>query len=503
MEKKLKGILVNMDKENKQKRSSVKPITLDKLDPGTDESFDDEFRKSRKDRRNLPDTITNRELYRDILQIAWPSLCELFLTSLVSMVDNMMVGSLGDGAISAVGLATQPKFIFMNLIMALNTGTTAMISRARGMQDRDRADRILRQCMVLVTLIGFASAIAGYALSETLIRFMANEGLETEVIRQGTEYLRIQFLFFPTLAITSTITASLKGTGQAKPSMYYNTVANLVNICFNWLLIGGRLGFPRLEVAGASLATGIGQTVAMVMALWCIFSGRFYCRMRLRNLLSFERETISGLIKVGIPSVVEQLFMRVGVIAFTRTVTSLGSIQFATHMICMNIQSMSFMIGQGFAVSSTSLVGQSLGKRRPDMAEHYSRRCRNLGICVATVIGVLFFLFRRTLVGLYNKDTELLALGSYIMIYVAILQPFQANQFILGGSLRGAGDTRFTAMVMLITIVGIRTILAYLLVNMLHMELTGAWIAVSADQICRSLIIMWRYNTGKWKKIKL
>ena len=122
--------------EDKKPQKKVKPITLDKLPPGTDETLEAEFQKSRKERRALADTIENRELYRDIIQIAWPSLCELFLTSLVSMVDNMMVGNLGDWAISAVGLATQPRFIFMNLIMALNTGTTAMISRARGRQDR-------------------------------------------------------------------------------------------------------------------------------------------------------------------------------------------------------------------------------------------------------------------------------------------------------------------------------------------------------------------------------
>lgn len=137
------------------------------------------------------------------------------------------------------------------------------------------------------------------------------------------------------------------------------------------------------------------------------------------------------------------------------------------------------------------------------MAEHYSRRCRNMGFFVALGIALLFLLFRRTLVGLYNKDAAILSLGAYLMLYVALLQPFQANQFILGGSLRGAGDTRFTAMVMLITIVGIRTSLAYLLVTLLDLGLTGAWIALCADQICRSFIIMGRYNRGKWKRIKL
>lgn len=484
-------------------KGKVKPITLDRLEAGSEAFLEEEHRKSRKERKILPDTITSRELYHDIIQIAWPSLCELFLTSLVSMVDTMMVGGLGPAAISAVSIATQPRFLFMNLCMALNTGTTAMVSRARGMQDRERADRILRQCMVLVTFIGICSSILGYLFAEPLIRFMANSGLEDEVIAQGTTYLRIQFLFFPAVAWTSTITASLKGTGQAKPSMVYNTIANVVNICFNWLLINGNWGFPKLGVTGASLATGFGQTVAFGIALWCTFSGRFYCTMHLKNLLQFDRDILSGIAKVGIPSMIEQFIMRFGVIIYTRTVASLGTVEYATHNIAMNIQSMSFMIGQGFAVSSTSLVGQSLGKQRPDMAEHYSRRCRNLGFYVAVVIGILFFIFRKFLVGLYNREPQILEIGAKLMFFVAILQPFQANQFILGGSLRGAGDTKFTAMVMLITIVGIRTFTALLLVNVLKMGLVGAWIALCLDQITRSFIIMARYNTGKWKKIKL
>ncbi len=481
----------------------TKAITLDKLEFGTEETLQAEYRKTRKERRALPETVTSKELYRDITRIAWPSLCELFLTSLVSMVDTMMVGGLGHGAISAVSLATQPKFLFMNLVMALNTGATAVISRARGMQDKERADSIMRQNMVFITVIALFSTIVGYYLSSPLIRFMANGGLDDEVLSQSVTYLRIQFLFFPALSWTAGITAALKGTGDAKPSMYYNTAANMVNIVFNWLLINGRLGFPRLEVAGASIATGIGQCVALVIALCCAFSGRFYCKLRLRHLLHFDTDIIRGIVKVGVPSLLEQLIMRFGMVLFTRTVASLGSIEFATHNICMNIQGLSFMVGQGFAVSSTALVGQSLGKKRPDIAEHYSRRCRNLGLVVSLVLALLFVVLRTPLVWLYNKDAEILRLGSYIMLFVAVLQPFQANQFILGGSLRGAGDTRFTAAVMLVTVVIIRTSMAWILVDWLGLGLTGAWIAVGIDQILRSFIIMARHDRCKWKKITL
>ncbi len=481
------------------------PITLDRLDWGTEDSMNTELAKSKKERKQLPETITSKELYADIMRIAWPSLCELFLTSLVSMVDTMMVGGLGAGAISAVSLATQPKFVFMNLIMALNTGATALVSRARGMQDRARADAILRQSLVLITFVGLLSTIIGYWGSEWMIRFMSNGGLSENVIAEGTRYLRIQFLFFMSLSWSMSISAILKGTGQAKPSMYYNTIANVVNIFFNWVMIYGNLGCPKLGVAGASIATGIGQTVATVIAFGCILSGKYYATLKisLKNLFSFDRDILSGLYKVGVPSMIEQLIMRVGMIIFSRTVASLGEIEFATHNIAMNIQSMSFMIGQGFAVASTSLVGQGLGKRRPDMAEHYSRRCRSIGLWVSVAIALLFLVFRHTLVGLYNRDPEILRLGGYLMFIVAFLQPFQSNQFILGGSLRGAGDTRFTAFTMLLTIVIIRTSLAWLLVTVLGLGLMGAWIAVAVDQVLRSLLIMWRYNQGKWKGIRL
>jgi putative MATE family efflux protein len=491
-------------KSRSNSKSSV-PITLDRLDWGSEESMKAEFSKTRKQRKELPETITSKELYADIIRIAWPSLCELFLTSLVSMVDTMMVGGLGAGAISAVSLATQPKFVFMNLIMALNTGATALVSRARGMQNRERADSILRQSLILITIVGIISSAVGYCGSEWMIRFMSNGGLAEDVIAEGTRYLRIQFLFFMSLSWSMSISAILKGTGQAKPSMVYNTISNLVNIFLNWVMIYGNLGCPRLGVAGASIATGIGQSVATIIAFGCILSGKYYATLHLsiKTLFKFDRDILTGLYKVGTPAMIEQLIMRVGMILFSRTVASLGNIEFATHNIAMNIQSMSFMIGQGFAVSSTSLVGQGLGKKRPDMSEHYSRRCRSMGLWVSVGIAAIFLIFRHTLVGLYNKDSQILELGGYLMFFVAFLQPFQSNQFILGGSLRGAGDTKFTAFVMLITTVIIRTSLAWLFVTVLGYGVIGAWVAVATDQIIRSLLIMWRYNQGKWKAIRL
>ena len=133
--------------------------------------------------------------------------------------------------------------------------------------------------------------------------------------------------------------------------------------------------------------------------------------------------------------------MRAGVLIFPRTVTGLGDVAFATHHICMNIQSMSFMTGQAFSNSATTLMGQSLGKKRLDMAENYTRHTKTVGIISACVIAVLFALFGRYVVALYNNTPEVVDIGGKILFFVAFMQPFQASQFITAGALRGAGDT--------------------------------------------------------------
>ena len=199
---------------------------------------------------------------------------------------------------------------------------------------------------------------------------------------------------------------------------------------------------------------------------------------------------------------VEQL-VRTGIIIYVKTVASLGTVAYATHQVCLNIHGLSFMNGQAFAVSATSLVGQSLGKKRPDMAQAYSLRTRRIGMVVSIIFASALFLFGRQIITLYTDDLEIIERGSKILMFVAFVQPFQASQFILAGALRGAGDTRATAIVTFITVLLVRPGLAIWTIKGLNWGLEGAWVALVADQLLRSLLVLMRYNSGKWKTIKV
>ena len=450
---------------------------------------------------NIPPEITSKMLYHDVVDIAWPSMVELALTQLTSMADMMMVGQLGAWAISSVGLTTQPKFLLMIMGMSLNIGATAMVARSKGAGDQKRANIFMRQALLISLFIGIVMSVLGYIFAENLIGFMG--ATEDSVLLGGTSYLRIQMLGFPFMILTATITAVLRGVGDSRTAMIYNLIANVVNVILNYALIYGNWGFPEMGIAGASLATIIGQFVAFTIATYTVCSGHRYLHLRLGDSFKPDRTAIAAIAKIGVPAMLEQMVMRTGMILYVRTVASLGTVAYATHQICMNIQAMSFMIGQAFQISATSLVGQSLGKLRSDMAQLYASCTRRIGMAVSVLLAAIFLLFGKGIVSLYTNEAAIIMQAGTIMFFMAFILPFQSSQFILTGALRGAGDTRSTAIISLITILILRPTLAFVFINYFGLGLWGAWIALASDQLVRSGLVFIRFNSGKWKKIKV
>lgn len=489
-------------KQNKQARSGSVQVVLDQLPFGPE---DRAGMHGKAGNPPTPDGVEKKALTRDVMMLAWPSLLELILTQLTSIADQIMVGripgEMGVVALAAVGLSYQPKFLLMTAVQALNVGATAVIARYRGQQNREKVNQVFRHALLINFLLSILIMVTGLLNADWMVRFMGTN-ISEETLRLGIEYLVIQFWGTIPLCMTFTMTAALRGCGDSRTPMIYNTVANVVNLFFNYMLIYGKFGAPAMGVAGASLATVIGQTVAFLIALWAISGKRSYVYLSFKEKFSFDATIITNVIRVGVPAMVEQLLMRAGIIIYGRTVAGLGDLKFATHQVLMSIQSFSFMLGQAFSSSATTLVGQSLGKRRYDMAVIYMKQTRKLGRIAALVLMVLVVLFRRGILGLFTTDTEVIAIGCEIMFLIALCQPLQSDQFIVAGGLRGAGDTKFTAITTLITILGARSLIAILLINLLNWGLWGAWIALLADQLIRTVLVSLRFHSGAWKRIK-
>ncbi len=445
----------------------------------------------------VPDT---RQVYKNAIDMAWPSAIEAVLVGLVSSIDIMMVGSLGASAIAAVGITNQPKFILLAIIFSLNVGVTAIVARRRGEKDREGANRCLRQALVICLMMSAILSVIGFTYARPLLLFA---GAQADVIDYAVTYFRIIAIgnFFTSVSLT--INAAQRGSGNTKISMRTNIVANIVNLTFNFLLINGHFGFPKLGVAGAAIATLLGNIVAFLMSLRSITKADGFLHIRFKSDWKLDKETVKSIMSISSSSFVEQICMRVGFLVTTMLVASLGTIAFATHQICMNIVNLSFTFGDGLGIGASALVGQNLGAKRPDLATIYSKTIQRIALTVGAILFILFIGGRYFLVGLFTNDNSIILMGGKIMIIMAMMSPVQTVSVVIGGTLRGAGDTKFVAYSSLISIGIVRPLTTWLFCYPLGFGILGAWFSFMTDQCLRLLINSWRFKTGKWTKIRI
>ena len=448
----------------------------------------------------IGDLPATSQVYKHFYKMAWPSAMEALLVGLVGSVDTIMVGTLGKNAITAVGITNQPKLILLAAIFSLNTGITAVTARRKGQMDQAGANRTLRNGMILSLIGSLLMALLGFLFAEPILLIA---GAQESYLSEAIDYFRIIMVSIPFQALNLTVNAAQRGCGNTKISMHTNLISNLVNILFNYLLINGVGIFPKLEVRGAAFATAIGACTAFCISIITLFRKNSYLNFYHKAGWALGHKFLNPIFKVSSSAFVEQVFMRVGFLAYAAIVARLGTTEYATHIICMNILSLSFCFGDGLSVAASALVGQNLGAKRPDLSIIYGKTGQRIAFIISTVIFFIFLLGRYFLVSLFSTEAEVIALGANILILAAMGTHFQTSQVVLSGCLRGAGDTVFVAITSFISIALIRPFLTWLLCFPLGFGLYGAWISLLLDQCFRMITSMKRFSGGKWASISL
>ncbi len=446
-----------------------------------------------------PDLLTNKEFFQNTIAIAWPATLEAFLMSLVTFIDTMMVGSLGSFAIAAVGLTNQPKFICLATFFAINMAVGAIVARRKGQGRQDKANQTLLQSIVLVIILGAIISTLALTFVEPIVLFA---GSQPDTHDESVVYFRIITAGLIFQALTMVINACQRGVGNTKISMKSNLTMSLVNVILNFLLINGNLGFPALGVKGAAIATLVGFFVGFLMSFFSILKPKGYLYLFSKtNTRKFQKEVYVSIYKVGIGSFIEQIFIRVGFLLYALVVANLGTDAFAAHQIGMTIITISFSIGDGLSAASISLVGQSLGQKRPDYAKVYGAFCQHIGLFFSIIIAIVYTFFGELIFRLFAQESEVLIYSDSIMKLIGVIVILQVAQVILSGCLRGAGDTKYTAMVSLISIAVLRPLSGWLFVTPLGLGLIGAWLSLLLDQSVRFVLTYIRFKNGKWQKI--
>ncbi|MBP7401556.1 MAG: MATE family efflux transporter [Clostridia bacterium] len=450
--------------------------------------------------RRLGEVPSPREAYGELARIAAPAVMEMVLMSLVSAVNTAMVADLGAAATAAVGLTAQPRMLMLAIFMATNVGVTAIVARRKGEGRQEDANRTMRNAIVLILLLSGGITVFAVLAATPLMHLV---GAKEDTIGMATSYFRIICAGIPINALTMAINAAQRGLGNTRVTMVVNITSNLFNLLFCYLLIQGRFGFPRLGVSGAAVAAFIGFTVGLILCVISITWKGTFLKLRLRDNWRLDREIVGGIAKIGGNAVLEQIALRIGFMLFARFVADLGTMEFATHTFASQFLQITFTMGDGIGVAGTSLVGQYLGRKRPDLSMMYGKVAQRMALTASMILLTFIVVLRYPLFRLFTDDPDILALGVKIMIIVAIFQPFQTSSVVISGCLRGAGDTRFVAMTMMACVTVIRPLVTYLMIYVFKIGLAGAWLAMLFDMILRLSACYWRFSSGKWFDIKV
>lgn len=442
------------------------------------------------------------ELFKETIRMAWPALLESFFVALAGMIDTMMVSTMGTYAVAAVGLTTQPKFITLAIFFSINVSVSALVARRRGQADQKSANEILLTALILTLLFCAILSILTVIFASPIISLC---GSNADTHDPAVLYFRtIQAgMIFNVLSLC--INAAQRGSGNTKIAMTTNITSSIVNVIFNYLLIGGNLGFPKWGVFGAAFATVLGTVAASIMSVRSLFSRNSYVSIPFirKEKIRSQGESLLSILKLGSNMLVENIAMRVGFVVTAVLAAKLGTDAFAAHQVGMNFLSLGFSFGDGMQVAAVALIGRSLGEGKPDKAKLYGSLCQRTGLGISFVLAIILFFFGRNLFSLFFTDPAVLDMGVLISKYIIVIILFQISQIIFGGCLRGAGDMRYCLFASLISVTLIRSLVTWGLTSVIALGLHGIWIGILSDQLSRFIFLSLRFKEGSWAKIRI
>ena len=432
--------------------------------------------------------------------LAWPVIMENLFQTALGTVSMLMVARLGAAAIAGIGTATQILWVVQAAFAAITTGVTVLVARFIGAKEPEEANAVVKQSLLVGGMLSVLFGLLGFYLSEWFIQAM---GAEADVVAAGAAYLQITMAASFFLISMYTISGALRGAGDSRTPMIVSGGINVVNVALSWILIFGKLGAPALGIAGAAWAVTISRAIGTAILLWFLVGGKGVVSVSGRRGWGPDLKLIWRMLRVGLPTMVEQLLMSGGMLIFAIISISLGTTIYAAQRITFQVTSLTFMPGMGYAMAATAVVGQYLGAKRPDLSERANAHSVRMGVILMVSIGLLCAIFGRPLMRLFTDDPEMVAIGIEALWIINLAWPGMAVAQVLAGTLRGAGDTRFPMYMTFLGVWVMRLPLSYLFGPTLGWGLTGLYLALSADSVVRAVTSWLRYRSGSWRDIEV
>jgi len=433
--------------------------------------------------------------HKKILKLSIPSAINSLLDMLQVITDLIMVGRISAFAVAAVGLGLQSLMFMFAVLTLLHVGTSALLSRLVGAGQMKRASVGLSTLLRFALVLSLPFGLLWFFFSSQLYIWF---GTASEVARLGGDYVQILTWMMPFVFMKLVFVSALNAAGDTHTPMKVKIVSILLNIILNYLLIFGHYGFPELGVMGAAVGTVIVNILEFMVYVL------LYVKQKTPYIPAwhYSKRLLVRALKVGVPASIERSLTFGSFMLFTAVIAHYGTEALAGYQIGLRVEGLAFMPGIGFTIAAMALMGQGLGAKKPQQARE------DVMLILKYTSGFMFFLsffmifMPEKMAGLFTDDAQTIEEASLYLRIVGVSQIPLAFNFVLSGALRGAGDTKRTLKINLLSLWFVRVIPAFVLTWYFE-SILFVYLAMISDTFVKAVWLWITFNRGEWQKIKV
>lgn len=435
--------------------------------------------------------------------IALPVALQQLISLAVVMLDNVMVGSLGDISLSAVSQANQVTVFFTFFVRGISGGAALLISQYWGKKDTGRIKQIFAMTFITTVILAGSVTLLVFIFPNHVVKFFSNN---TEILSEATSYIKIACFSYILFAVSDTFIAMLRCVEIVKITFIVSIISFFTNLGGNYILIFGKLGLPAMGVRGAALATVIARGTELIIVMLFFFKGQKKLSVHAKDLFYAERAMWKDFFRYGIPVIVGDV--QWGLVGVVKAVI-IGRLtveMMAAVSITDVVMQLGLIFANGLAAGACVIIGKTVGVNNFAKTKEYSRSIEIIFAAVGIIMGLLVFTSRALPVSLYSNISQqtrdlamqLLAIGAVSLIGTSY------HMACFTGINRGAGDSRFVFLVDMIcgwlVVVPLSALAAAGYLNGWHplFTLPLVYLCTRIDQCFKWIIAFIRLRGNKW-----
>ncbi|MEE9525873.1 MAG: MATE family efflux transporter [Candidatus Woesearchaeota archaeon] len=443
--------------------------------------------------------VTDGSIMKNIFHLAWPTMIAMVLHAGFNIVDTIYIGRLGSDSIAAISIVFPLVMLMFALGNGVGIGATSLIARYVGAKKLKQADNAAEHSYLITFFLSIFFTSFGLLFAKPIFALM---GVTPSVAGLAWNYSRWIFGFSIFMFIGMASNSILRGLGSMKIPMIGMVSATIINMILDPLLIFGLLGFPKLGIDGAAIATVFSRLIGMIIVLAFIFSSKTAISIKPRNF-KFKKMFIKNIFKVGIPASLNQSLMSISLFVFNVILATFGSIGLATYGIGFRLESVIFLPIIALSTAVITIVGQNVGAKKYDRAEQTVWSSIKITTLIVAFLSILLFIFPKAIFGVFTNEPQLLAEGISFLRIISLNYVFVAVVILISGAFQGAGKAMPALILNTIRLFVIALPLMWFLSFVLKIGLIGIWWSFVISSIVSSIIAVIWFKTGSWKKATL